>query len=83
MSHHRKRVLILTTGGTIAMQHDVSLGGAIPKMGAADLSAALPSDLLTSVELRSEEIVNLPSSHFTLDTLWQIRGAVVVAVARP
>jgi L-asparaginase len=77
------RVLILTTGGTIAMRHDPSLGGATPKMGAAELSAALPQDLLATVELESAEIVNLPSSHFTLDTLWQIRQAVVAALARP
>ncbi len=77
------RVLILTTGGTIAMRHDPSLGGATPKMGATELFAALPADLLAAVELESDEIVNLPSSHFTLDTLWQIRQAVVAALARP
>ena len=83
MSHHTKRVTILTTGGTIAMQHDPSLGGATPKMGAADFAAALPPGLLGHVELESDEIVNLPSSHFTLDILWQIRQAVVAAVAHP
>ncbi len=83
MSHHIKRILILTTGGTIAMQHDPALGGATPKMGAAEFAAALPPDLLAAVELESSEIVNLPSSHFTLDTLWGIRQAVVAAVARP
>ena len=82
MSHPTKRILILTTGGTIAMQHDASLGGATPKMGAADLAAALPPELLERVELESDEIVNLPSSHFGLDTLWQIRQTVVEAVAR-
>ena len=83
VSNNTKRVLILTTGGTIAMQHDPSLGGATPKMGAADFSAALPSSLLGGVELESDEIVNLPSSHFRLGDLWKIRQAVVAAVARP
>jgi L-asparaginase len=83
MSHHTKRILILTTGGTIAMQHDASLGGATPKMGAADFAAALPPDLLATIELESDEIVNLPSSHFKLETLWQIRQVVVAAAARP
>ena len=82
MSHHTRRILILTTGGTIAMQHDPSLGGATPKMGAAEFAAALPQDLLAGVELESSEIVNLPSSHFTLETLWGIRQAVAAAVAR-
>jgi L-asparaginase len=83
MSHSKKRILILTTGGTIAMRHDASLGGATPKMGAGDLAAALPPSLLEHVELESAAIVNLPSSHFGLDTLWQMRQAVVEAVARP
>jgi L-asparaginase len=77
------RITILTTGGTIAMQHDPSLGGALPKMGAADFAAAIPSELVEALELESDEIVNLPSSHFTLDTLWQLRQAVVAALARP
>jgi L-asparaginase len=83
MSHHTKRVLILTTGGTIAMRHDPALGGALPKMGASDFASALPRELLDNVELESAEIVNLPSSHFTLDTLWQIRQVVETAVGRP
>jgi len=83
MSHHIRRVLILTTGGTIAMRHDPALGGALPKMGASDFASALPRELLDNVELESAEIVNLPSSHFTLDTLWQIRQAVEAAVGRP
>ncbi len=76
-------ILVLTTGGTIAMQHDAALGGATPKMRAADFAAALPANLLASTKLETAEIVNLPSSHFTLDTLWRIRQAVADAVARP
>ncbi len=76
-------ILILTTGGTIAMRHDASLGGATPNMGAADFAAALPQELLGRLQLESEQVVNLPSSHFTLDTLWQIRQRVAAAVARP
>ncbi len=82
MSKRTRRVVILTTGGTIAMQHDPVLGGAIPKMGATEFSTALPRHLLEFVELESEEILNLPSSHFTLARLWQIREAVVAAVTR-
>jgi L-asparaginase len=83
MSRHTRRLLILTTGGTIAMQHDPSLGGALPRLGAAEFATALPPDLLEAVELESDEILNLPSSHFTLQALWQIRQAVVTAVTRP
>ncbi len=73
-------VVVLSTGGTIAMQHDANLGGAVPQLGAAELAQALPPDL---AEIELGEIVKLPSSHFGLDTLWQIRGAVAETLERP
>ena len=74
------QVAILTTGGTIAMQHDTAAGGAVPTLGAADFTAALPAGL---PELRTEELVNLPSSHFTLETLRAIRERVTALAAQP
>jgi len=68
----------VTTGGTIAMQHDAAAGGAIPTLGAGALTAALPPGLPA---LRAEELVNLPSSHFTLETLCAIRERVAALVA--
>ena len=76
------RVHILTTGGTIAMRHDPTLGGATPKMRASEFAAALPTDLLPDLHLESAEIVNLPSSHFTLETLWQVRQTALETLAR-
>ncbi len=73
-------VAVLTTGGTIAMRDDETAGGAVPQLGAADLAAALPSDI---PEVLTEEIVNLPSSHFTLETLETIRGRVADWVESP
>ena len=73
-------VAILTTGGTIAMRHDAAAGGAIPLLGADELTAALPAGL---PELETEEVVNLPSSHFRLDTLWAIRERVAELTAEP
>jgi len=73
-------VAILTTGGTIAMRHDVAAGGAVPKLSATDLAAALPAGL---PEVRTEELVNLPSSHFTLETLVTIRERVAALAAEP
>jgi L-asparaginase len=73
-------IAILTTGGTIAMQYDDEAGGAIPLLGAGELTAALPDDL---PELRVEELVNLPSSHFTLETLQTIRERVAALAAEP
>jgi len=74
------RVVVVTTGGTIAMQHDDEAGGAVPQLGAEDFSRALPSDIPA---LRIEEFVNLPSSHFTLDVIEGIRNRVSVLVEEP
>jgi L-asparaginase len=73
------RVVVLTTGGTIAMQHDESAGGAVPSLGGSDFTAALPPD---TPRPRTEEIVNLPSSHFTVETLSAIRNRVAHLVER-
>jgi L-asparaginase len=71
---------IITTGGTIAMRHQESAGGAIPLLSADDFLAALPADLPA---LTVEEFCNLPSAHFTVDTLWGIRQQVMAAVSQP
>jgi len=67
-------VAILTTGGTIAMRRDEKAGGAVPALTGQDFAAALPADL---PPLRVEAVCNLPSSHFTLDTLVAIRERVM------
>ncbi len=72
-------VAVLTTGGTIAMRHDDQAGGAVPQLGAADFRAALPDDV---PELLTEEIANLPSSHFSLETLETVRDRVADWVVR-
>nr|HID14571.1 asparaginase [Anaerolineae bacterium] len=75
-----RRVAILTTGGTIAMQYDAAAGGAIPILGADELTAVLPSGL---PQLEVEEVVRLPSSHFRLNTLCAIRERVAELMAEP
>ena len=73
-------VVVLSTGGTIAMQHDQAAGGAVPQLEASDFTAALPSDV---PRLRTEAFVNLPSSHFTLETLEAIRDRVAELLEAP
>ncbi|MGD2147283.1 MAG: asparaginase domain-containing protein, partial [Anaerolineae bacterium] len=73
-------VVVLSTGGTIAMQDDETAGGAVPQLGAADFAAALPEG---APGIRTAEILNLPSSHFTLDTLHVIRERVAQVQAEP
>lgn len=74
------RVVVLTTGGTVAMRHDPQAGGAVPALRAADFAALLPPE---SPQLVTDEVCNLPSSHFTLETLWQIRERVVAWTQDP
>ena len=62
------------------MAHDAASGGAVPQLGAADFTGALPPDI---PELCTEEVVNLPSSHFTLETVETIRDQVAHWVERP
>lgn len=76
----KPRIVVLTTGGTVAMRHDPQAGGAVPALTAADLTAVLPPG---APELVVEEVCNLPSSHFTLDHLWHIRERAAAWAANP
>lgn len=73
-------IAIVTTGGTIAMQHDTAAGGAVPALGGDDFVRALPEGLPA---LRAAEFANLPSAHFTVDTLWGLRQVVTALAADP
>ncbi len=64
------RIHVVTTGGTIAMKHDDEAGGAVPAVAGGDLISLLPE---TIGALEVDEFCNLPSAHFTLDTVWGIR----------
>ncbi len=64
-----KRIVILTTGGTIAMRADAEAGGAVPSLGGSDFLATLPRENIIVV---TEEFSNVPSAHFTLDQLWSL-----------
>jgi L-asparaginase len=58
-----KKVVIITTGGTIAMKRNSPMvGGAVPMLKGEDFLAQLPR---AGVELSFEEFTNLPSSHLT------------------
>lgn len=74
-----KRIIILTTGGTIAMTHTNTAGGATPTLNGNDFLKALPRDL---ADVRVEEFCNLPSAHFTLDDVWNLSRRVAALGAR-
>jgi L-asparaginase len=66
-------VHVLTTGGTIAMAHDEAAGGAIPALRGEDFISLLPPGIGA---VDTEEFCNLPSAHFTLDTIWGLKTRV-------
>jgi L-asparaginase len=66
-------VRVITTGGTIAMAHDEAAGGAVPALNGEDFVGLLPPGI-GAVE--TEAFCNLPSAHFTLDTIWGLRSRV-------
>lgn len=66
-------IALVTTGGTIAMKEQSKGKGAIPTLTPEDFLTQLPEGL---PPLIIEEHCNLPSSHFTLQTLTSLRERV-------
>lgn len=59
-----KKIVVITTGGTIAMKKDPQSGGLIPAVSGADLMEAVP-DLKNIAEIEVVEFSNIPSGHVT------------------
>lgn len=74
------KVVIITTGGTIAMQHDSVTGAAVPAVSGADLVRAIPG-LGSVCDLEVREFDNLPSPAITPDHMFRL-AAVRVAASR-
>lgn len=73
-----RQLVVLTTGGTIAMREDAPGSGAVPRLHVADLLPDLPSGL---PEVTGEVFCNLPSAHLTLEMLWGLRQRVAAILA--
>lgn len=67
------RIVLISTGGTISMADDSAAGGAVPVLHGEDLRRRLPEGIGA---LEVIEHCHLPSAHFTLDTLWELRQRV-------
>lgn len=59
-----KTVVVLTTGGTIAMKYDEGTGGLVPSVSGDDLIAAVPA-LKDVAKIEVTEYSNVPSGHVT------------------
>ncbi len=73
-------IVIVTTGGTIAMKRDEQAGGAVPTLGGQDFLTFLPADI---TDVRVEEYCHLPSAQFTVETIWGLRERVYELVRSP
>lgn len=73
-----KHIVVLTTGGTIAMRSDAHAGGAVPVLGGSDLTAQMPAGV---AELTTEAFSNLASAQFTVEQIWRLSRRVAELVA--
>lgn len=59
-----KTVVVITTGGTIAMKYDEASGGLVPAVSGDDLVSAVPA-LKDAAKIEVAEFSNVPSGHMT------------------
>lgn len=66
-----KKIVVITTGGTIAMKNDPATGGLIPAVSGADLVEAVPA-LKNIAEIEVVEFSNVPSGHVTPEMMFSL-----------
>lgn len=66
-----KNIVILTTGGTIAMKQDPASGGLVPAVSGEDLIAAVPA-LKDIARITVREYSNVPSGHVTPRMMFEL-----------
>jgi L-asparaginase len=75
-------IVILFTGGTIAMRNDTDGSGAVPSLNAREILAATRGiNDVTGVE--TEEWGTFPGPHMTVDRMWALRNRIRDHIARP
>lgn len=75
-------IVILFTGGTIAMRNDPVAGGATPALTAAEIMQATRG-LEGRVEVETEEWGHFPGPHMTVERMWALRHRIAEHLARP
>jgi L-asparaginase len=66
-----KEVVVITTGGTIAMGEKTPGKGAVPSLSGDDLLKVLPP-LPRPVRIVIDNFRNVPSAHLSLENLWEL-----------
>lgn len=74
-----KKIVVILTGGTIAMKIDPKLGAAIPSPVADELMKNVKSHI-HGVYIEEREIFNIPSPHVTPERMVEIRKEVLKAL---
>jgi len=72
------KVVVVTTGGTIAMKYDPASGGVVPAVSGKDLIEAVPG-LGKIADIEATEFCNIDSSQMTPE-LWQGLSAKVESI---
>ncbi|MDR2613857.1 MAG: asparaginase [Candidatus Accumulibacter sp.] len=78
----KEKVIVFTTGGTIAMRHDPVSGGAVPAVSGPELVEAVPS-LAEVCPVEVREFANIPSPHMTPRLMFDLARKVEEALAEP
>lgn len=75
-------IVILFTGGTISMRHDVAAGGAVPALsGHQILEVTRGIERVSPVEV--EEWGSFPGPHMTMERMWALRVRIAEHLQRP
>jgi L-asparaginase len=73
-------VVLIATGGTISMRIDAASGGAVPRLtGAEILDTVRGVEEVARLEVR--EFGRYPGPHMTIDRMWELRRAILDAIA--
>lgn len=67
----KKKIIIITTGGTIAMKKDEKTGGLVPAVSGADLVSAIPG-LSHAADIEVREFSNIPSGWMTVEKMFAL-----------
>lgn len=66
-----KKIIVITTGGTIAMKYDASTDGLVPAVNGEDLVEAVPAlEEVAAIEVA--EFSNVPSGHITPQAMFEL-----------